>query len=143
MMDDQLRLRTGDSALHSWFILFVRFVALVCLAGGVYYWLRLIGLYPGLLWRFDLMPWQWQAACVSLAIALPIVATGLWIRASWGAVLWVITAIAQALIYTVLARYFEFFPALAALNIGFLLIYIAFRIGLFMQGKRAIATPVH
>lgn len=65
MMDDQLRLRTGDLALHRWFVLFVRFVALVCLAGGVYYWLRLIGFYPGLLWRFDLMPWQWQTICVS------------------------------------------------------------------------------
>lgn len=142
MMDDQLRLRTGDSALHRWFVLFVRFVALVCLAGGVYYWLRLIGFYPGLLWRFDLMPWQWQTICVSLAVLLPVVATGLWIRASWGAVLWVATAVAQALIYTVFARFFEYSPAIAALNIIFLLIYTGFRIGLFMQGKRAIATPV-
>ncbi|WOC15036.1 hypothetical protein MP213Fo_04850 [Pseudochrobactrum sp. MP213Fo] len=142
-MDDQLRLRTGDSALHSWFVWFVRFVALVCLAGGVYYWLRLIGLYPGLLWRFDLMPWQWQAMCVSLAIALPIVATGMWIRASWGAVLWVLTAIAQILVYTVLARFFEYFPLLAGVNIAFLVIYAGFRIGLFFQGKRQLATPVH
>ncbi|MCR2692873.1 DUF6163 family protein, partial [Salmonella enterica] len=61
---------------------------------------------------------------------------------SWGAVLWVITAVAQALIYTVFARFFEYFPALAAVNIAFLLIYVAFRIGLFLQGKRALATPV-
>jgi len=143
MTHDQLRMRSGDSVLHSWFLLFVRLVALFCLVGGVYYWLRLIGLYPGLLWRFDLMPWQWQAACVSLAIALPIVATGLWIRASWGAVLWVITALAQALIYTVLARFFEYSPGIAALNILCLLIYAGFRIAMLMQGKRALATPVH
>lgn len=142
MMDDQLRLRTGDSALHSWFVWFVRFVALVCLAGGIYYWLRLVGLYPGLLWRFDLMPWQWQTMSVSLAVALPVVATGLWIRASWGAVLWVLTVIAQVLIYTVFSRFFEYFPVMAALNVVFLLIYTAFRIGLFFQGKRQLATPV-
>ncbi len=142
MMDDQLRLRTGESALQSWFVLFIRCVALFCLAGGVYYWLRLIGLYPGLLWRFDLMPWQWQAACVSLAIALPIVATGLWIRASWGAVLWGVTSVAQALIYTVFARFFEYSPALAGINLALLLIYIILRTGLFLQGKRQLATPV-
>lgn len=142
MMDDQLRLRTGDSALHSWFVIYIRFVALVCLIGGVYYWIRLIGLYPGMLWRFDLMSWQWQAACVSLAIALPIVATGLWIRASWGAVLWVLTAIGQALIYTALARYFEYSPLIAGLNLFLLSVYAAFRIALLMKGKRQLATPV-
>lgn len=143
MMDDQLRMRSGDSLLNSWFIGFMRCVALFCLTGGVYYWMRLIGLYPGLLWRFDLMPWQWQAMCVSLAIALPIVATGLWIRASWGAVLWVLTALAQILVYTLLARFFESSVFLAGLNITFLLIYAGFRIGLFMQGKRQLASPVN
>ncbi|WP_439272619.1 DUF6163 family protein [Pseudochrobactrum sp. HB0163] len=141
MTDDQLKLRTGETALNDWFVLFIRIVALLCLAGGVYYWLRLIGLYPGLLWRFDLMPWQWQAACVSLAVALPVVSTGLWIRASWGAVLWVFTAIAQALIYTVFARFFEYSPALAGFNIVLLIIYTVFRIGLYLQGKRQLAAP--
>lgn len=142
MMDEQLRLRTGDSALHSWFVWYIRFVALYCLAGGVYYWLRLIGLYPGLLWRFDLMPWQWQSACVSFAIALPIVAIGLWMRASWGAVLWVITVFAKIMIYSVLSRYFESSPMMVAANIALLLIYAGFRIALLMQGKRQLVTSV-
>lgn len=143
ILDDQLRMGSGATALHSWFVWFVRFVALTCLAGGVYYWLRLIGFYPGLLWRFDLMPWQWQTICVALAIALPIVATGMWIRASWGAVLWVFTVITQILIYTVFSRYFEYIPVIAGLNIAFLLIYAALRIGLFFQGKRQLATSGH
>jgi len=42
------------------FAWFQRVIAGYCLLFGILYWIRLIGFYPGPLWRFDLMPVHWQ-----------------------------------------------------------------------------------
>lgn len=140
-MNDQLKLRTKKSGLYYWSLWFIRMVALVCLAQGVYYWVRLIGYYPGLLWRFDLMPWQWQAACVTLAALLPIAAIGMWMRASWGALLWAMAALLQIMMYSFLSNMFEYYPIAAALNAGLLLVYAGLRIGLLLQGRPTLTEP--
>ncbi|TIX04331.1 MAG: hypothetical protein E5V46_31610, partial [Mesorhizobium sp.] len=44
------------------FAWFQRVIAGYCLLFGILYWIRLIGFYPGALWRFDLMPVHWQVA---------------------------------------------------------------------------------
>ncbi len=88
MRMDEFRQHVQPSTTEWAFTGFMRLLALLALAGGVFYWVRLIGLRPGLLWRFDLMPWMWQTAAAALAVLLPVAATGLWMRAPWGAVLW-------------------------------------------------------
>ncbi len=81
---NELRQHTQPSGTEWAFTWFIRLLALVALASGVFYWIRLIGVHPGLLWRFDLMPWLWQTAVVALAVLMPVAATGLWMRAPWG-----------------------------------------------------------
>lgn len=81
---NELRQHIQPSGTEWAFTWFVRILALVALASGVFYWVRLIGIHPGLLWRFDLMPWTWQTAVVALAVLMPVAATGLWMRAPWG-----------------------------------------------------------
>ena len=56
------------------FAWFQRVIAGYCLLFGILYWIRLIGFYPGALWRFDLMPVHWQVAAVMLAVFFPFAA---------------------------------------------------------------------
>ncbi|GAB1581700.1 DUF6163 family protein [Phyllobacterium phragmitis] len=137
MMEDDLRQRVEPSLAQTGFVWFMRLLSIYCLTLGVAYWIRLIGLHQGLLWRFDLMPWQWQTAAVSLAVLFPVAATGLWMRAPWGPVIWFAAALIETLMYTVFERIFAANPMVAVTNLLILLLYIAFRIVLFWQGRTA------
>ncbi|WP_375665566.1 DUF6163 family protein [Bartonella sp. TT121SHDZB] len=76
---------------------YLRFLALICLVLGIFYWIRLVGVFPGILWRFDLMPWQWQFASAILAILYPIALIGLWMYSLWGILLWCVAALIETI----------------------------------------------
>ncbi len=59
---------------------------------GLLYWVRIVGLYPGADWRFDLMSLPWRVAAPTLAVVCPVAGVGLWLAASWGTVVWTIVA---------------------------------------------------
>lgn len=142
MHEETLRRQTHPPLAETIYTLFVRLMAAYCLVVGTYYWVRLIGIYPGLFWRFDLMPWPWQAACVGLAILMPVAATGLWLRAAWGPVLWIAGALAEILIYGYLDRIFESRPWVVAFNTIAILIFILLRCFIFWK-KRQMRKPVY
>jgi hypothetical protein len=77
----------------------VRLSAIVLFAIGVSYWIRLVGIYDGPLWRFDLMPIWWKAAATMLAVLAPVAGVGLWMTVSWGVVIWVIVALVEAFMH--------------------------------------------
>ncbi len=56
-----------------------------------------MGVFPGVLWRFDLMPWQWQFASAILAILYPIALIGLWMYSLWGIILWCVAALIETI----------------------------------------------
>ncbi|EJF75879.1 hypothetical protein HWV54_00550 [Bartonella alsatica] len=76
---------------------YLRFLALICLGLSIFYWIRLVGIFPNILWRFDLMPWHWQFASATLAIIYPIALIGLWMYSLWGIVLWCIAVLTETL----------------------------------------------
>jgi hypothetical protein len=127
----------GPSGVEVAFSWFQRIVAVYCLLFGVLYWVRLVGFYPGPLWRFDLMPIHWQVAAVTLAVLFPIAAAGLWMLASWGPVIWFICAATETAMYGGLSPLFgERLPIVAAHAVVALL-YIAFRIVLHWRKRQA------
>ncbi|WP_175869422.1 DUF6163 family protein [Bartonella gabonensis] len=87
---------------------YLRFLALICLSLSIFYWIRLVGVFPGILWRFDLMPWQWQFASAILAILYPIALIGLWMYSLWGIILWCSAALIE--IITIYYSYFIYLP---------------------------------
>lgn len=89
----------GPSLAEVSFAWFHRIIAVYCLMFGVLYWIRLVGYYPGPLWRFDLMPVHWQVASVTLAALFPFAAIGLWMLASWGPVVWFLCAVLEGAMY--------------------------------------------
>ncbi|WP_336279278.1 DUF6163 family protein [Bartonella sp. CB175] len=77
---------------------YLRFLALICLSLSIFYWLRLVGVFPGVLWQFDLMPWQWKFLTGTLAIIYPIALIGLWMYSPWGIVLWCIAVFTETFV---------------------------------------------
>ncbi|KQQ91541.1 DUF6163 family protein [Aureimonas sp. Leaf324] len=85
--------RDRDETINRTLIVWLcRIAGLAMFGMGLVYWIRLIGVFDGPLWRFDLMPVWWRIACPSLAVLYPVAGTGLWLAASWGGVIWILVA---------------------------------------------------
>ncbi len=138
MTDADLR---GDAlqpgAFEIGLIWLYRIVAAFCLLLGIGYWVRLIGYHEGADWRFDLMPYYWQAAAASLAVLFPIAAIGLWMTASWGPVLWFVCAAAETLMYLVLTDLFGANYTLVGFHVLTALLFASLRTGIYLQKRQA------
>lgn len=126
----------GPSAVEVAFAWFQRIVAVYCMLFGVLYWIRLIGFYPGSLWRFDLMPVHWQVAATVLAVFFPFAAAGLWMLASWGPVIWFICAAMETVMYGAYPSLFGWRLPILATHIGVAVVYIVFRLVIHLQRRR-------
>ncbi len=114
---------------------FHRVIGAYCLLFGVLYWIRLIGYYDGIVWRFDLMPIYWQIASVSLAVLFPFAAVGLWTTASWGPVVWFCCAIAEGVMYVGFPDLFGDRQAVVISHILVASIYCVFRFLIFYHKR--------
>jgi hypothetical protein len=118
---------------------FHRVVACYCLLFGLLYWVRMVGIYEGTNWRFDLMPVHWQLASVSLAVMFPFAASGLWMVASWGPVIWLICAATEGLMYVGLPHLFGGRYVVVLSHILVAAIYIGLRWMIHVQKRRGEA----
>lgn len=122
------------------FTIFLRVVALTCLVAGLKYWLALIGVFDYPPWRFDLMPVHWRLAATSLAVLFPVAAVGLWLIVSWGPVIWVAAAAIEIAMYGAFADLFGHRPLILILHLVVAVIYVGFRVVLYLQRRRRIET---
>lgn len=129
------------SALELAFAGFQRIVAACCLVFGMLYWVRLIGIYPGSLWRFDLMPMHWQVASTILAVFFPFAAAGLWMLASWAPVIWFICAATETVMHAGLPQLFGERPLIVAMHVLVALAYLAFRVAVHLRRQRQDRDP--
>ncbi|KAA3507168.1 hypothetical protein EXN24_06940 [Rhizobium rhizogenes] len=83
------------------FLVFMRLVAVSCFWFGLQYWAMLTGYSLGGHGRFDMLNLPWRVAGSALAVIFPVAALGLWLGASWGAVMWVLGAGTQIAMYKV------------------------------------------
>ncbi|EJF88860.1 DUF6163 family protein [Bartonella tamiae] len=135
-MDNQLRQIDKIDLLSLSFGLYLRFLALICLIFGCMYWTRLIGLFPGELWRIDTMPMQWQTLCGALAVIYPVAAIGLWLRSPWGVILWIFAAFCESLVFTVYQSSFIYMPSIAFLQGILFLGFLAFQVAIFYKKRQ-------
>lgn len=123
------------SLAETGFAWFLRIIAAYCLLFGVLYWIRLIGLHDGTLWRFDLMPIHWQVASVVLAVFFPFAAIGLWMLSSWGPVIWFICAATETIMYLGFPQLFGERWVIIASHLFVALLYVAFRVVIYLQKR--------
>lgn len=115
---------------------FHRAVAVYSLMLGVLYWVRLIGVYDGALWRFDLMPVHWQVVSVCLAVLFPFAASGLWMMASWGPVIWFICAATEIVMYAGLPELYGSRLEIVVPHLAVATLYCAFRLVFFLRARK-------
>ncbi len=133
-MFDSAPLRaTALDLAWEWFHRAVASYGLLC---GLAYWARLIGIHEGAEWRFDLMSVHWQVASVSLAVLFPFAASGLWMVASWGAVIWFLCAAIEVTMYAGFPELFGARPFAVVLHVLIAIVYCGFRVVFYLQKRR-------
>ena len=140
MNDDQLQ-KPEETLVYAAFVWFHRIVAAYCLLFGFLYWVRLIGYYDGPLWRFDLMPLHWKLASASLAVLFPVAAIGLWMKVSWGPVIWAAAASIEALMYYGFPGLFDSRPLTLATHLLVAILYVAFALTIRPRHRRTANAP--
>ena len=136
MVNGELHERAyAPSTVDLTFFWFHRMIAVYCLLFGVLYWIRLIGVYDGPLWRFDLMPTHWRVACSVLAVLFPFAAIGLWMLASWGPVIWVICALTETVMYLGFSDMFGHRWLIIASHAFVIALYATFRLLIYFQNR--------
>ena len=77
---------------------FLRIMAVVSVAKGLYHWAQVTGFVGGEEEAFENQPMAWQAATVYFAVIELVAAVGLWLATPWGAVVWLTTVVSMAVI---------------------------------------------
>jgi hypothetical protein len=100
-----------------------RLMALGFLTLGLYQWAQLLGALktpePG----FFSLTLQAQSVALFFAVANLVAAVGLWLTATWGAVVWLSAAAARIVRHTVFAASLGWTPVLTGSEVGLILLY--------------------
>src|SRR5271163_1913143 len=92
------RIESGDNVWTRRLVLFLRIMAVVSVAKGLYHWAQVTGFVGGEEEAFENQPLAWQASTVYFAVIELVAAVGLWLATPWGAVVWLTTVVSMAVI---------------------------------------------
>lgn len=85
-------------------VLFLRVMAGVSLAKGLYHWAIICGIGAPHPTGFDSYSTPFQVATVFFAVIDPVAGVGLWLAAPWGAVVWLTSVISMAAVQVLLPQ---------------------------------------
>ncbi len=92
--------KAGDAAgtWSEYLVLFLRIMAAVSLAKGLYHWAAVCGVVGSRDGGFEANTVAWQTATVFFAVIDLVAAVGLWLAAPWGAVVWLTSVVSMAMV---------------------------------------------
>jgi Family of unknown function (DUF6163) len=101
----------------AWLALFLRAMAVVSLAKGLYHWAIICGISAPFPSGFEAYPTSYQAATAFFAVIDLVAGVGLWLTAPWGAVVWLTSVISMAAVEVLFPQIYggNILVALAAL----------------------------
>jgi hypothetical protein len=111
-------------------IWYMRTLAWVWVAKGLFDWSIILGAFPGL-GQFTTMALPLQATIVAFASLDLLAAIGLWLAAPWGGAIWLLCAVVEAA-SPILS------PRAAAIGLGGALVNVALVAGYFFLSFRAV-----
>jgi hypothetical protein len=79
-------------------VFFLRIMAVVSIAKGLYHWAQVTGFIGSEEEAFENQSMAWQTATVYFAVIELVAAVGLWLATPWGAVVWLTTVVSMAVI---------------------------------------------
>ncbi len=91
-------------------VLFLRIMAAVSLAKGLYHWSVVCGIGLGHGSDFEAQMLPWQVATAFFAVIDLVAAVGLWLAAPWGAVVWLTASVSMVVVHL-------FFPQIYSMQI--------------------------
>ncbi|MES5101033.1 DUF6163 family protein [Agrobacterium sp. BA1120] len=118
------------------YLTFLRLVALSCFWFGLQYWAMLTGYSLNGQARFDMLNMPWRVAGTSLAVIFPVAALGLWLGASWGAVMWVIGAGTQIAMYKVWPNIYGHNTMVPVMHGIVSTVYILFQVAFWLDARQ-------
>src|SRR6202795_2912326 len=90
------RIEPDDNGWTRRVVLFLRIMAVVSIAKGLYHWAQVTGFIGGEEEAFENQSMAWQTATIYFAVIELVAAVGLWLATPWGAVVWLNTVGAVA-----------------------------------------------
>jgi hypothetical protein len=111
----------------------LRMVAAACLWFAFRIWSDLIGYGAEGALRIDLLDTDQQAAIATLAVLYPVAAIGLWLRGSWGPVVWTVAAIVEIARHESQPGSFANATPTLAMIASTVLLYLALRLTLWLR----------
>lgn len=92
------RIAPDDNVWTARLVLFLRCMAVLSVAKGLFHWAQVTGFVGGQDDAFEVQPLAWQTATVYFAVIELVAAVGLWLATPWGAVVWLTTVVSMAII---------------------------------------------
>ncbi|CAN5361708.1 hypothetical protein BH11PSE4_BH11PSE4_12060 [soil metagenome] len=92
------RERSDDNAWTRRLVLFLRVMAVLSMAQGLYHWAQVTGFAGSEDEAFEGQSMAWQTATVYFAVIELVAAVGLWLATPWGAVVWLTAVVSMAVI---------------------------------------------
>jgi hypothetical protein len=105
-------------------ILFLRVMAGVSMIKGLFHWSALLGIGAGPQGGFETHSVSWQSATVFFAVLDLIAAVGLWLAATWGAVVWLASVASMIVLDLFFPQIFDGGFLLDVFEMALLFIYI-------------------
>ena len=92
------RIEPDENAWTRRLVLFLRVMAVLAIAKGLYHWAQVTGFVGGEEEAFENQTMAWQTATIYFAVIELVAAVGLWLATPWGAVVWLTTVVSMAVI---------------------------------------------
>jgi hypothetical protein len=118
----------GESDDNAWtrrLVLFLRVMAVVSVAKGLYHWAQVTGFVGGEDDAFENQTMAWQTATIYFAVIELVAAVGLWLATPWGAVVWLTTVVSMAVIELMFPAIYGGSLTVVAVEALMLAIYLA------------------
>ena len=92
------RQESDDNGWTKRLVFFLRIMAVISVAKGLYHWAEVTGFIGGEDQAFENQSMAWQTATIYFAVIELVAAVGLWLATPWGAVVWLTTVVSMAVI---------------------------------------------
>lgn len=115
--------RSRSDGWAGWLTLFLRAVAVLSLAKGLYHWAVICGFGAAPGGGFEAKSSPWQMATVFFAVIDLAAAVGLWLGASWGVIIWLASSVTMIVVHALLPQIYGFQPAIIVGEIALIIGY--------------------
>jgi Family of unknown function (DUF6163) len=115
--------------IWTWRLLwFLRVMAVLSMLRGLRYWAAICGFGLAPEGGFEGQTTAWQAATIFFAVIDPVAAVGLWLSASWGAVVWLTASVSSIVVEVFFPEIYGDLFAVLAIEPALIIAYLALTI---------------